>query len=102
MVEIQTHEFNFPGFKGDGPQQQDWIHSFSGEIQEFAVFLSGFQMQYNTGDHHLGQAIVNVKGEKLNPLTIQVKGELGLRDWSGKWDDLYSGFIRYTVIAEIT
>src|SRR5262249_8668436 len=41
------------------------------------------------------------RGPDFTGREVQVTCRLGLRDWSGEWDDTYSGVIDYVLYAEL-
>jgi hypothetical protein len=62
--------------------------------------LTGYTTQFRPDDHHLGQFRV-----QLNPTvaanTVTVSATFGLRDWSGDWDDEYTGTVNFVVLADL-
>lgn len=65
--------------------------------------LTGFLVEFSGGnDHHLGQLDiqVNVPTNGINGAQVQVQATIGLRDWSGNWDDQYDGQVFFTVIGD--
>jgi hypothetical protein len=51
-------------------------------------------------DHHVGRLDVRL-ATSTNANTVTVEGSLGVRDWSGSWDDTYDGIIEFVVLAEL-
>ena len=103
MVEFRTGRIEFPGRKGFGPQTDDRTESFPSPVRErtFAVILTGYELKFDGDDHHIHRAIIDVQGSLVDPTTIEVTCTLGLRDDSGDWNDTYSGYVAYAVIADL-
>jgi hypothetical protein len=100
MVEFRPGRIDFPSRTGFGPQQDDQTQSFATPVISFAVILTGYELRYDSSDHNFKIGTVNVEGALVDPTTINVTCTLGLRDKSSDWDDSYSGFVAYTVVAE--
>jgi hypothetical protein len=63
--------------------------------------LSGYLAEFGShDDHHVGRLDVRLD-TGINNNTVTVDGHLGVRDWSGNWDDAYDGLIDFVVIAEL-
>lgn len=108
MIEFRTGRFEFGPVKG-GPQADDKTEAFSNPIKSFAVILTGFQLAFVKKDdeeikideHPLHLANLDVEGTKIDDNIIEVNCRFALRDASKYYDDLYNGYVAYTVIAEI-
>jgi len=76
--------------------------TFPESITQATAILTGFMAQFGPDDHHLGQLDVRVAvpAGGISGATVMVNVTLGLRDWSGNWDDLYDGQVFFSVIAE--
>ena len=99
MVEFRPGRIDFPSRKDFGPQQDDQTQSFTTPVISFAVILTGYELRYDSSDHHFKIGTVNVEGALVDPTTVNVTATLGLRDQSD-FDDSYSGFVAFTVVAE--
>lgn len=62
--------------------------------------LSGYQLGYSGSDHHVGTLDVRLD-TSLNANVVTVTGTIGVRDWSGTWDDDYEGTIEFVVLADL-
>jgi len=63
--------------------------------------LAGYVAEFsNNDDHHVGRLEIRLETTVLSN-TVTVTGLLGVRDWSGDWDDEYDGTIDMTVVAEL-
>jgi hypothetical protein len=62
--------------------------------------LSGYKVEFSGDDHHVGRIEIRLDTNISNN-TVTVDGRLGLRDWSGDWDDNYDGFIDFVVFADL-
>jgi hypothetical protein len=103
-MDIRQSSFNFPKTDGSGPQPASAQIQFPRSVLNVAVGIVGYSATFeNRQDHHLGRLIVelnaNINGD--NPNLVDVSGAFGLRDWSGEWDDPYSGIIDFAVFAEL-
>ena len=99
MLEVVTGEIVFPPRSGFGPQVLDETQAFANQIQSFTVGLTGFELRYDSDDHHFKIGNIDLRGTLLDPGTVEVSCTLGLRDKSSDWDDSYSGFIAYAILA---
>ncbi len=99
-TEIQKLVFPFPSVTGVRQQQIRQLN-FGRPINTAFAMLTGFEVQYNNGDHHVLQEQVQVDVNGINGTSVSVAATLLLRDGSGNIDDPYSGFISAVVIADI-
>lgn len=99
MLEIITSQIIFPPRTGFGPQVLDEVQAFSQPVQSFTIGLTGFELRYESEDHHFKIGNIDLRGTLLDPNTVEVSCTLGLRDKSSDWDDSYSGFIAYAILA---
>ena len=103
-MDIRQSSFNFPEIDDKGPQTASTQLSFPRRVLSAAVGIVGYSATFeNREDHHLGRLIVElnagVNGD--DDTKVDVSGVFGLRDWSGEWDDPYSGVIDFAVFAEL-
>lgn len=103
-MEIRQRSFNFPGTSGTGPQSAEETISFPRTVLRAAVGVAGYSAMYDhREDHHLGRLTIGTS-VRINPdddTQVIVSGVFGLRDWSGEWDDDYSGNIQYVLLADL-
>ena len=99
MLEVVTSQIVFPPRSGFGPQVLDESQAFANPIQSFTVGLTGFELRYDSDDHHFKIGTIDLRGTLLDPSTVEVGCTLGLRDKSSDWDDSYSGFVSYAILA---
>jgi hypothetical protein len=104
-MEFQTGEINFPSAKDtNGPRNLSTNVTFSGNVKQAFAILTGadFGFSKNGGDHHLGQVNLEVTAStQQNSPTVAVTATLGVRDWSGNFDDPYEGIVHFAVVAEL-
>jgi len=103
-MEIREQSLNFPETSGSGPQPAEATISFPRAVLRAAAGINGYSATFgDEDDHELGRLIVEVNSEinPDNPNEVIVRGSFGLRDWSGEWDDRYSGNIQYVLLAEL-
>jgi len=64
--------------------------------------VNGFTVKFVSGDQNFGSLTLDLNVRKgADSRTVEVTGQLGLRDASGIFDDRYSGSINYIVIADV-
>jgi hypothetical protein len=88
--------------KGSGPVQHQQHIGYDTPVTSAVAVLRGFDAGFLPGeDHHLGnlQAQVEAERDADEPRRVDVMVTLGLRDWSGNWDDDYYGRVEYTLIT---
>ncbi|HEX6714696.1 MAG TPA: hypothetical protein VF066_14990 [Thermoleophilaceae bacterium] len=73
---------------------------FAREVNQAACGLIGYSIGFAGDDHHLGLLDVRLDSEIDGDL-VRVTGTLGLRDWSGNWDDDYDGVLEFAVLADL-
>lgn len=100
---FQNGSAAFAPIAGRGPQVLLTTVTFPSAVRKATALLTGFIAEFSAHqDHHLGLLDIQVSvprgGVKGN--NVEVRAVLGLRDWSGDWDDMYDGEIFFTVIAE--
>jgi hypothetical protein len=85
---------------GSGPRTQVTPVIFPTAVQTAVAGISGYSVSYADGDHHVGLIDIELSCT-INDNVVLVNSTLGLRDWSGNWDDLYAGTIEFTVLADV-
>ncbi|HYR27799.1 MAG TPA: hypothetical protein VEU30_05005 [Thermoanaerobaculia bacterium] len=77
--------------------------TFGTNITTAVALLTGFHVEFSKAigkDHPLGRIVVQVDATPATATEVDVTARLGLRDWSGDWDDPYEGVVFFTVYAE--
>ena len=99
-MEARTGSIYFPPLRGSGPRTATSDVHFARDIEQSVCGLTGYSIGFSGDDHHLGLLDVRVDSEVEGDL-VRVTGTLGLRDWSGNWDDDYDGVLQFAVLAEL-
>jgi len=100
-MQIANQSVSFGPLSGSGPQTQTVTVTLGAPVTQATAILNGFIAEYSGGDdHHLGQLNVQLTVGAINGAAVAVSVELGLRDWSGNWDDRYDGEVFFTVVGE--
>lgn len=100
-MKIANQSFSFGPLSGSGPQTRSVNVTMPAAVTQATAILNGFIAQYAGGDdHHLGQLTVQLSVGAVSGTTVAVEVKLGLRDWSGTWDDRYEGEVFFTVVGE--
>jgi hypothetical protein len=99
-VEVIRDSIDFPSDKG-GPQTATKDVEFGVPLASATAVLTGVEFGFSPrNDHHLGNVSFNVTADIIGT-TVRVTGTLGVRDWSGDWDDKFEGRLDFAVIAEV-
>jgi hypothetical protein len=100
-MEIRTDSINFGRVSGSGPQTATKDIAFGVNVTQAAAVLTGADFGFSPNDdHHLGMVDIKVDANILGS-TVRVTATLGVRDWSGDWDDDYEGNVYFAVLAEL-
>jgi hypothetical protein len=100
-MQTVSQSVSFGPLSGSGPQTQSTTVTMPSAVTQAVAILNGYTVEYSGGnDHHLGQLTVQVSVSALNGANVIVDVQLGLRDWSGNWDDQYDGEVFFTVVGE--
>jgi hypothetical protein len=100
---IQNASVTFPQVSGQGPQTQSVAVNMGSPVSSAVALLTGFTAEFSNGDdHNLGQLNVslNVPAGSISGNVVTVEVALGLRDWSGNWDDKYDGSVSFVVVGQ--
>jgi hypothetical protein len=73
---------------------------FPRQVLRAAAGITGYTAQFLPDDHHLGQFRVQLSPTVIGN-TVTISATFGLRDWSGDWDDDYTGTVNFVVLAEL-
>lgn len=100
-MEVRTGSVFIGPSRGAGPQERLAAPIvFPREIRQAVVGITGYSAGFRGDDHHLGRLIVSTRYQ-VTFNTVSVTVALGLRDWSGDWDDTYTGLVNFAVLAEL-
>lgn len=100
-MQIVNQSTSFGPFSGSGPQIRTVTATFPSAVTQATAVLQGFTVEFSNGnDHHLGQLECDVSVTGVSGSDASVRVSLGLRDWSGNWDDNYDGEVFFSVIGE--
>ena len=106
-MEFRIVDLDFSSLmSGSGPRTASTTVVFPRAVKTAVVGITGYSVAFrNDGQGRpLGRMVVSLN--TLNPgdinlNTVTITGNLGLRDWSGEWDDQYQGGISVAVVAEL-
>jgi hypothetical protein len=99
QVRLASADFSTP-IRGSGPRTVTQPVIFPRAVLSATAGLVAYSMAYADGDHHVGQLDVRLDTTITDNVVI-VTASLGVRDWSGSWDDSYRGVIDFAVIADL-
>jgi len=100
-LQIVNQSVAFGPLSGSGPRTQSVTVTMPAAVTQATAILNGFVAEYSGGnDHHFGQLNVQLSVGAISGVSVAVTVELGLRDWSGNWDDQYDGQVFFTVVGE--
>jgi hypothetical protein len=102
-MEIRTGSLDFTApVSGSGPRTASSTVVFPRAIADAVAGLTGYWMGYaqSAGDHHVGRLVTELS-TVVNDNTVEVTAALGVRDWSGDWDDQYQGTVDFAVLADL-
>jgi hypothetical protein len=72
---------------------------FAGPVHSAQAAIKGYNVRYDNGDHHILELEIDLD-TTVTANTVTVFGDFVFRDSSGTFDDPYSGFINFIVIAD--
>jgi hypothetical protein len=101
VTEIRTLTVTFPPVSGSGPQTASRSVSFPTDVRNATVGITGYSLGFVDKDHPFGRMEIGVES-RIAGQVVHVDARLGLRDWSGNWDDAYQGWITAAVIADLS
>jgi hypothetical protein len=100
-MELRAGSLDFSmALSGSGPRTTAATIVFPRAVRSAVAGLSRHSIAYSGSDHHVGRIEVTLDSTILSN-TVTVTGTLGLRDWSGTWDDPYRGTLGFVVVAEL-
>ena len=99
-IRIGSADFSAP-LRGSGPRTATQAIVFPRAVNQAAVGLIGYSAAFgDNDDHNIGKLQIQVEGT-ITSNVVNVTATLGLRDWSGDWDDDYQGTVEFTVLADL-
>lgn len=98
-LRVLSADFSAP-VRGSGPRTATQAIVFPRAVQEATSGLAGYTLAFAGDDHHVGKIEVRLD-TAVNGNVVEVTATLGLRDWSGDWDDNYQGNVQFAVLAEL-
>lgn len=100
-MELRSDSLDFEARSGFGPQTNDREFVFPRAVLSATAGIAGYALVFDDhDDHEVGLMQVRLE-TSINNNVVVVKGILGIRDWSGNWDDKYGGRIDFVVLAEL-
>ncbi|HYR28967.1 MAG TPA: hypothetical protein VEU30_10915, partial [Thermoanaerobaculia bacterium] len=92
--------FNFPLRDGEPVPAKD-AAVFPRPVVDAVAAITGYSVQFGEDDEsNVGRIVLRVT-HQIEGSTVKVEAYLGIRDWSGEWDDRYGGHINVLVMAEL-
>ncbi len=100
-MQIRSGSVFFPRGRGSGPRTATQTFIFPRDVERAVAGLTGYSVGFAGGDdHHLGNLDIRTDIQTDRNVAI-VTATLGLRDWSGSWDDDYEGTVQFAVLADL-
>lgn len=103
-MEMRTNALLFPKTRNSGPISASTQIRFGRDVVRAVAAISSYSATFeNREDHELGKLDLSLTTtiDAADPHNVIVDGLFALRDWSGTWDDAYSGTVSITVLAEL-
>jgi hypothetical protein len=99
-IRLASADFSSP-VRGSGPRVLPQTVVFTRQVLVATSGLIGYSVAFSPrDDHHVGKIQIQVDTQ-INANVVTVTATLGLRDWSGDWDDNYQGRIDFVVLADL-
>ena len=101
-MEFRKSSFNYSTSKEPGQTARE-VLEFSRAVRSVAVGMIGYSATFEGKDHHLGRLTMELNAgiDRDDNTKVNVSGRYALRDWSGEFDDNYSGNLQWVVMAEL-
>jgi hypothetical protein len=99
-LEFREGTINFPPTTGRRERRQTSVN-FARPVRSAQVVLKGFNISYNNGDHHILELEIDLDSS-ISGSMVNIFGDFVFRDSSGYFDDPYSGWINFVVMADLT
>lgn len=103
-MEIRSNALLFPKTRNSGPIVAGTTLAFPRAVTAAVATLTGYSATFeNHDDHHLGQLNIDLTTtiDAADATQVHIDGTFALRDWSGTFDDAYSGTVEFAVFAEM-
>ena len=103
-MEMRANALLFPATRNSGPAPASVVIPFARGVESAVAAMTGYSATFeNQEDHHLGQLDIALTTtvDPADDRNVVVEGSFGLRDWSGTWDDPYSGTVEMVLLAEL-
>jgi hypothetical protein len=97
---IRVSSVSFPPLRGGGPRTAQATVVFPRTVLRAGAALTHYAVGFSGSDHHVGKLQIALD-PVVNADSVTVNVTYGVRDWSGNWDDDYTGDIEFAVIAEL-
>ncbi len=99
-METRVGTITFPRTRGSGPRTERQFFNFTSPVRQAVAALTGTTFGFAQDDHHLGTVTARVV-TSVDDDVVSVDGLVGVRDWSGEWDDDYEGSLQFVLLAEL-
>ena len=103
-MEIRSNALLFPKTRNTGPIAASATVTFPRGVTGAAAVLTGYSATFeNHDDHHLGRLDIALDTaiDTTDSRIVRVDGSFALRDFSGTFDDAYSGTANFAVLADL-
>lgn len=102
-MEIRFGSLFFPEVRGEGPQTADATVRFPRGAQVAVAGITGYSATFEGDDHELGRLRMELETfvDSVDRQNVIVRGTFALRDWSGTFDDTYTGTVQFVVLGEL-
>src|SRR5262245_22441172 len=97
-IQFREGTLTFPPTTGRR-QRANTTVVFGGPVHAAQAAIKGYNVRYDNGDHHILELEIDLD-TPVTANTVTVFGDFVFRDSSGTFDDPYSGFINFIVIAD--
>jgi hypothetical protein len=97
-LQLREGTLNFPPTTGRRQRAQVTV-VFASAVRMAQAAIKGYNVSYNNGDHHILELEIDLD-TTITSNTVTVFGDFVFRDSSGFFDDPYSGWINFVVIAD--
>lgn len=103
-MEIRSNALLFPKTRNAGPIAASTTLTFPRAVTRAVAALTGYSATFeNRDDHHLGRLEVRLDTaiDPADSRLVKVDGAFALRDYSGTFDDAYSGTVTFALLADL-
>lgn len=99
-LEFRTADIVFDESKGKDQTERGTV-LFATKVLAAEAAIKGFYLSYTNDDHELRYEKVEVTNVKQEGPQVSFDVTIGLRDWSGEYDDPYEGKVTVLVTANV-